>query len=208
MFQIQKDLPYCYRNSLTKRCLDLAICIPALIFFSPIFVLIYLCVRGTSRGPGFFCQQRYGRGLTKFSVIKFRTMYDHKTQSKFAQATKRDPRITFVGKFLRHTSLDELPQLINVLAGDMSIVGPRPHVIEMDDQAASQIPNFFERYHVKPGMTGLAQISGQRGPTPTRKHLCARLSRDLDYTHNASLLLDIKIILQTPTALFVGKNAF
>ena len=208
MLQVQKDLGYCYRNSLTKRCLDLAICIPALIFLLPLFAMIYLGVKVSSRGPGFFCQQRYGRGLTKFSVIKFRTMYHDKAQRKFAQATKRDPRITFVGKFLRHTSLDELPQLINVLAGDMSIVGPRPHVIEMDDKAASQIPNFFARYDVRPGITGLAQISGQRGPTPTRKHLCARLSRDLDYTSNASLLLDIKIILQTPIALFVGKNAF
>ena len=129
------------------------------------------------------------------------------TNAKFSQCVSDDARVTKIGRLLRNTSIDELPQLWNILKGDMSIVGPRPHAVDHDIQFAQVLPRYFERYSVKPGLTGLAQIRGMRGPTPTLKSMSDRLSADIEYAHRKSVLLDLKIILQTVPLVISAHNA-
>jgi polysaccharide biosynthesis protein PslA len=188
-------------RSRVKFAFDVTSAALALILLSPVFAAIAIAIKLTSRGPVFFTQYRYGRGNCRFCIVKFRTMHTHMSdRSGVRQTIANDPRITLVGRFLRRTSLDELPQLINVVKGDMSLVGPRPHVPGM--LAASLcyedvVPYYFQRHSIRPGITGLAQINGCRGSTAAAAAAVSRVNYDLEYIERWSLWLDVKIIWRT-----------
>ena len=176
---------------------------------APLFLLIALAIRLTSRGPVLFRQKRFGFNNEVIEVYKFRTMFtDQCDYGSFRQATRDDPRVTRVGRFLRRTSLDELPQFINVLRGTMSIVGPRPHPISMNEQYSRLIDEYLARHKVKPGITGWAQVNGLRGETETLDKMEARVRYDLYYIENWSLLFDLRIIARTLMVGFNDKNAY
>ena len=184
-----------------KRGLDFTAATLALILLSPLFILIAAIIKMTSPGPVLFYQWRYGYRNRRFRICKFRTMYVHlEDRSGTHQATRNDARITPIGRILRATSLDELPQLINVVKGNMSLVGPRPHVPRMlaaEVLYEDLVPYYFQRHSVRPGITGLAQVSGCRGSTAQAGDAIARIDYDLEYIETWSLWLDIKIILKT-----------
>ena len=190
---------------------DRAAAAAALVFLAPFLSLLALAVRLDSKGPVFYRQQRHGLGGRTIDVLKFRSMYadrcDSGSTSTVQQATRGDPRITRVGKWLRRTSLDELPQLINVLMGDMSLVGPRPHAVAHNRHYAKLIDHYWARHRVKPGITGWAQVSGFRGETDTVDKMARRVEHDLEYIENWSFLLDIKILLRTVLVGFVHPEA-
>jgi putative colanic acid biosynthesis UDP-glucose lipid carrier transferase len=170
--------------------------------------LIALAVKLTSSGPVLFCQKRYGLNGKEFRMYKFRTMYTMDDGDVVRQATRNDPRVTPVGRILRKFSLDELPQFINVLKGDMSIVGPRPHAVAHNEEYRKLVPNYMLRHKVRPGITGLAQINGFRGETDTPEKMAARVHYDLEYIRSWSLLLDLRIILQSVVKGFYSENAY
>ncbi|MBN9050307.1 MAG: exopolysaccharide biosynthesis polyprenyl glycosylphosphotransferase [Rhizobiales bacterium] len=188
-------------RSRTKRLFDVTSATCALIILSPLLAAIGIAIKLTSPGPIFFTQNRYGHLNQRFRIYKFRTMHVHLGDAfGVKQTIANDPRVTSIGRFLRRTSLDELPQLINVVTGDMSLVGPRPHVPGM--QAASTlyenlVPYYFQRHTIKPGITGLAQVSGCRGSTASADQAISRVDYDLDYIERWSLWLDVKIIWWT-----------
>lgn len=197
-------------RSRTKRLFDAVSSILALLFFAPLFIAIALAIKLTSPGPVFFTQHRYGHRNRRFRIYKFRTMHTHLGDVRgVKQTVADDPRVTAVGKLLRKSSLDELPQLINVVRGDMSLVGPRPHVPGM--QAASTlyeslVPYYFQRHTIRPGITGLAQVSGCRGSTANADAAISRVDYDLEYIERWSIWLDIKIIWWTiRRELFSGR---
>ena len=196
--------------SQAKRIFDVIGAGLGILFFAPAFIAIAIAIKLTSPGPVFFSQRRYGYRNRRFRIYKFRTMYTHLADGTGVhQTTRGDPRITAVGRILRHTSLDELPQLINVIKGDMSLVGPRPHVPGMlagDFLYEELVPYYFQRHAVRPGITGLAQVSGCRGSTSDGKIAIARIDYDLDYIATASLWLDAKIILRTVAREFLWGN--
>jgi len=173
-----------------------------------LFPLIAVAIKIDSPGPVFFKQQRVGWKGCKFYCLKFRTM-SHDPGASFVQAQKDDPRVTRVGKFLRKTNLDELPQFINVLKGDMSVVGPRPHVYELDELHCDEVPGYKLRTLVRPGVTGLAQISGCRGETRSVRDMEHRIRFDLFYVRNMNFMLDMKIIILTVVRVLQGdSNAY
>jgi len=162
----------------------------------------------SSPGPVFFRQKRHGVGGELIEILKFRTMKLHNERAgQVTQASEDDERITGVGRFLRKTSLDELPQLLNVLKGEMSLVGPRPHAIEHNELFKSRIPKYMLRHKVKPGITGWAQVNGYRGQTETKEKMALRIEHDLWYIQNWSLWLDLKILLMTPFVM-IHRNAY
>ncbi|MFZ2541937.1 MAG: undecaprenyl-phosphate glucose phosphotransferase [Gallionella sp.] len=171
-------------------------------------VVIGVAIKLTSPGPAIFKQRRYGLNGEVVNIWKFRTMYVCEDCENVPQAKKHDPRVTPLGKFLRRTSLDEFPQLINVLEGRMSLVGPRPHAVAHNEQYRKEIHGYMLRHKVKPGITGLAQIRGWRGETDTLNKMEKRIECDLEYIRNWSLWLDIKIIWLTLLRGFLGKNAY
>ncbi|MBC7101615.1 MAG: undecaprenyl-phosphate glucose phosphotransferase [Parvibaculum sp.] len=179
-----------------------------LIAFAPFFALIALAVKLDSRGPAIFKQRRHGFNHEVFTLYKFRTMHVVEDGTGMAQATRKDPRVTRVGRFLRKTSLDELPQLFNVLRGDMSLVGPRPHALSHNEYYSTVLARYANRHKVKPGMTGWAQVNGYRGETDTPEKMRCRVEHDLWYIENWSVWLDVKILCMTPFYGFVGTNAF
>jgi putative colanic acid biosynthesis UDP-glucose lipid carrier transferase len=185
-------------RSFAKAALDRLGAALGLLMISPLLLMVAALIRLDSPGPILFRQTRYGRGGEPFRIFKFRTMTAAASRAAFRQATDGDARITRVGRILRHSGIDELPQLLNVLIGDMSLVGPRPHPMALDEQYAPLIPHYMDRYAVRPGMTGLAQVRGHRGPTPTVEAMAARVALDLDYIANWSLGLDLVILLRTP----------
>ena len=189
-----------------KRFIDLFFGLIIILIISLPLLFISLIIKLTSRGPIIFKQSRYGLNEKKFIMWKFRSMTFEKN-AKFVQATSNDSRITKVGKFLRKTSLDELPQFFNVILGTMSIVGPRPHPIDLDEQHKDLIDNYMNRYQVKPGITGLAQISGWRGETDTLYKMEKRIECDLKYISKWNVLTDIKIIFQTVFKIIYDRNA-
>lgn len=196
------------KNSKAKRCFDILIAVGALIILSPLYIVTALLVKAESRGPVFFKQERTGLNGKIFLIYKFRSMRLHQNEAEIIkQASKNDARITKVGKFIRRASIDELPQFINVLLGDMSVVGPRPHAVSHDEYYASLIKNYADRQLVKPGITGLAQVNGYRGETDTLEKMKKRVAMDIEYIRGANLILDIKIVLLTPIRLF-SKNAY
>jgi len=168
-------------------------------------VVVALLVKITSKGPVFFRQNRIGFNGREFQVLKFRSM---KIGSDFRQAVKGDDRLTPIGGVLRRTSLDELPQLFNVLTGDMSLVGPRPHATAQDEFYSSQIEGYSLRQNVRPGITGLAQVSGYRGETETLYKMKKRIDYDNQYIQDKSLWLDLKIIVQTFFVVLSMENAY
>jgi len=179
-----------------------------LLLLSPLLLLLGLLIKLTSPGPVLFHQKRHGVGGEAIDILKFRTMKLHsEPEGQVIQASRNDDRITKIGGFLRRSSLDELPQLFNVLRGEMSLVGPRPHAIEHNESFKSRIPKYMLRHKVKPGITGWAQVNGYRGITDTEEKMALRIEHDLWYIQNWSLWLDIKILLQTPLAM-IHRNAF
>jgi lipopolysaccharide/colanic/teichoic acid biosynthesis glycosyltransferase len=184
-----------------KRLFDIMAASAALLFLAPLLVGVAVAIKATSPGPIFFRQRRYGFRSRLFRIYKFRTMtHGRGDVSGVRQTIDRDPRVTSIGHILRKTSLDELPQLINVLRGDMSLVGPRPHVPAMC--AAGKlyedlVPYYFQRHSVRPGITGLAQVSGCRGSTAQANGAMDRIDYDLEYIEKWSLSLDAKIIART-----------
>jgi len=197
---------------LIKTGIDFAAASAALVFLSPLLLLIASIIKFDSDGPIFFRQRRQGLGDRLFDVYKFRTMYCDLSDPKGAHQTKRgDPRVTRIGAFLRKTSLDELPQLMNVIRGEMSLVGPRPHTPHMligDKKHYEIVSEYSFRHRVKPGITGLAQVNGYRGAVDTPDQLKARVDLDLYYIDHWSLWLDIKILWRTAFVCFSGRNAF
>lgn len=193
-------------SSRAKRALDLIGSVGLLLSLFPVLLVLAVAVALESKGPVLFRQDRYGRGKKIFKVYKFRTMRVAECSKPFTQAVAGDNRLTGLGRLLRHTSLDELPQLINVVMGDMSLVGPRPHAVIMDDHFGGMLPGYADRHLVRPGMTGLAQVRGYRGPTQTSAAISQRLRFDRDYIESWSFGLELQIIACTPTAL-IHSNA-
>ena len=181
-----------------------------LVLITPVLVAIAIAVKVTSPGPAIFRQKRHGWNGETINIWKFRSMFVHQEDSELTvtQASKGDPRITPLGRFLRSSSLDELPQFINVLMGTMSIVGPRPHAVAHNLEYREHIPRYMLRHKVKPGITGWAQVNGLRGETDTIDKMEARVQADLYYIENWSLWLDLKIIFMTIFKGFAGKNAY
>ncbi len=193
------------RNQVVKRAFDIVFSSLVIVFFlSWMTPIIALLIKLNSRGPVFFKQKRAGKGNKPFDCFKFRTMIVH--DSEFQQATKEDPRITLIGKFLRKTSLDEFPQFINVLKGDMSIIGPRPHPLKLNEQYYPRIEKFMARQYIKPGITGLAQAKGFRGETKDDLSMKGRVKLDRFYIENWSFILDLKIIVATIISLAKGDQ--
>lgn len=179
-----------------------------LVVGAPLMLLIAIAIKLDSRGPVFFRQRRHGFNHTIIRVMKFRTMHVTEDGPEIRQAVKGDPRVTRVGRFLRRTSLDELPQLFNVLMGEMSLVGPRPHALAHNEYYEVLLDQYANRHRMKPGITGWAQVNGHRGETDTPEKMRKRVEYDLYYIENWSLWLDIKILLMTPFFGFTGRNAY
>ncbi|MGH1440922.1 MAG: undecaprenyl-phosphate glucose phosphotransferase [Cellvibrionaceae bacterium] len=185
-----------------KEVLDRAVALVCIMLLSPLLITIALIVKFTSKGPIIFKQDRHGWDGRIFKVWKFRSMVVHQEDVGVTQAKKKDPRVTAIGAFIRRTSIDELPQLFNVLFGNMSLVGPRPHAVAHNDHYREKIGSYLARHRIKPGITGLAQINGCRGETETDDKMHKRAEYDMEYINNWSLWLDIKILFKTPFTLF------
>jgi lipopolysaccharide/colanic/teichoic acid biosynthesis glycosyltransferase len=195
-------------DGVPKRIFDIVFSATFLFFAWPLLVAIAIGVKLTSRGPILFRQARYGRDGARIQVLKFRTMTVTEDGANIRQATKGDARVTRFGAFLRRTSLDELPQFINVLLGDMSVVGPRPHAVAHNEQYRTRILEYMLRHKVKPGITGYAQVNGWRGETDTLDKMIERVKHDLDYIRRQSLWLDVRIILSTIFGRRSKENAY
>ncbi|SFG92364.1 undecaprenyl-phosphate glucose phosphotransferase [Neptunomonas qingdaonensis] len=190
-----------------KGIMDRVLALAGLLMLSPLFIAIAILVKRSSPGPVFFKQQRHGFDGKLIEIYKFRSMKLHNDAEIVKQATKEDPRVTKIGKFIRKSSIDELPQLFNVLNGTMSLVGPRPHAVSHNDYYSDKINAYLARHRIKPGITGLAQIKGYRGETETLEKMQKRVELDLAYINNWSLSLDIKILIKTPFSL-ISKNIY
>ena len=191
-----------------KRVMDIVIAALALLFFLPIMALTAIAIKLDSPGPVIFRQFRKGFNGKQFMMFKFRTMTVQENGAAVVQATRDDPRVTSIGRLLRSASIDELPQLLNVLKGDMSLIGPRPHALAHDNYFETVLSEYAFRHHVKPGMTGWAQCNGARGGTPTIEHISERVKLDLWYINNWSLWLDIQILIKTFFEVLRKRNAY
>lgn len=195
-------------DRLLKRAFDVTTAALLCVFFSPLLLLAAAAVRSTSAGPALFRQPRIGRDGHVFLIYKFRTMTVQETGTEVVQARRRDPRVTPIGCVLRASSIDELPQLFNVLLGEMSLVGPRPHAVTHDQDFAGRVEDYRFRQLVKPGLTGLAQVSGARGEISDVSALKRRVALDLQYVEQWSMLLDIQILLRTVAVVFDCRKAY
>jgi Undecaprenyl-phosphate glucose phosphotransferase len=191
-----------------KRMVDIVLASAALIFFLPVMLLTALAIKLEGPGPVLFRQFRKGFNGQQFVMLKFRTMRVQENGDTITQATRNDPRVTKIGKPLRASSIDELPQLINVLRGEMSLIGPRPHALAHDSQFEKVLSDYAFRQHVKPGMTGWAQCNGARGGTPKIEQIKERVNLDLWYINNWSLWLDFQILIKTFFEVLRKRNAF
>lgn len=191
----------------SKRAFDFMLAGAAIVALSPALLGIWCLVRIDSPGPGLFRQRRGGFQGRPFYIYKFRTMRTSDDRN-LVQARKEDDRTTKLGRFLRRFSIDELPQLLNVLLGDMSIVGPRPHALAHDKQFVTIDRRYAGRHHARPGITGLAQVSGSRGLTDTREKIIERMNHDLKYVSNWSWMMDIKIVIRTAMVVLSDRSAF
>lgn len=206
------DTPITDWQRVSKSLFDKVIGGLALVFLAPVMAAVAVAIKLDSRGPVFFRQKRYGFNNELIEVYKFRSMHANRCDANASKlVTKDDPRVTSVGRFIRKTSIDELPQLFNVLTGEISLVGPRPHALHA--KAANQlyddvVEGYFARHKVKPGITGWAQINGWRGETDTREKIQKRVEYDLYYIENWSVFLDLYILLKTPFALLKTENAY
>jgi putative colanic acid biosysnthesis UDP-glucose lipid carrier transferase len=185
------------QDELAKRALDVALACAGLVFFAPLLALAGLAIWIETGGPVLFRQQRTGRDGQVFLILKLRTMTAADDGATVQQATRKDARVTRIGAILRKLSIDELPQLWNVLKGDMSLVGPRPHAVAHDLHYGALLPQYAQRFAVRPGITGWAQVNGARGETRTTECMAQRVQLDLEYVEKASLGLDLKILLLT-----------
>ena len=206
------DKPISAWGTIAKDVFDQVVAALALVALAPVMLATAIAIRWDSKGPVIFKQKRYGFNNELIEVYKFRSMYVEKSDASAVKlVTKDDPRVTKVGRFIRKSSLDELPQLFNVLKGNLSLVGPRPHAVsakaagKLYDEA---IDSYFARHKVKPGITGWAQIHGWRGETDTEEKLVKRIEHDLEYIENWSLLLDLYILVKTPLSLLKTDNAY
>ena len=202
------DTPFYGVDGIVKRIFDIVMASIVLLIIAIPMMIVAISIKLTSPGPVLFKQRRYGFKGEEIIVWKFRSMEVCEDGSNISQATKNDPRITPLGRFLRKTSIDELPQFLNVLQGRMSIVGPRPHAVAHNEQYRGQIKGYMLRHKVKPGITGWAQINGFRGETDTLEKMQGRIKYDLEYITQWSLLLDLKIFLLTIIKGFTGENAY
>jgi len=196
----QADSPF-------RRLLDIVGSISLILMAAIPMAVIMVIIKLSSPGPVFFTQRRFGLKGKEFRVIKFRTMVAMGNETSTDQARPGDSRITPVGRLLRRMSLDELPQLFNVLMGHMTFVGPRPHSIALNEKYRNSITGYMRRYDVKPGITGWAQVNGLRGHTPTTSAMAKRVAHDLWYVRNRSFWLDAIIVLKTMLIIFNDKNA-
>jgi putative colanic acid biosynthesis UDP-glucose lipid carrier transferase len=202
------ETPFAGIRGLIKRTTDVVFASLLLAAASPLMLAIWIAIKRTSPGPAIFKQDRYGLDGERIVVYKFRSMNVTENGEKIVQAKRSDPRVTRVGRFLRRTSLDELPQLINVLQGRMSIVGPRPHAVAHNEQYRRLISGYMVRHKVVPGITGLAQVNGCRGETATLEDMKKRIDYDLEYLRHWCWLLDIKIMLKTLSIVIRDKHAY
>lgn len=199
-----------YLYSHKKRAIDIVVAFLILIVIIPLLLQIAFIVKVTSSGPVIFRQKRRGAGLREFDILKFRTMVtaDEVDIGFLRQASRGDPRVTQAGRWLRRLSLDELPQLINVIRGEMSLVGPRPHALSHDLYYSDHIAGYSNRYVCRPGMTGLAQICGARGETSQHSDMQRRIDFDLHYIRHASARYDLAIIWKTVLGMFRPGEAY
>jgi putative colanic acid biosynthesis UDP-glucose lipid carrier transferase len=196
-------------RKVVKAMLDYTVAGVLLVILSPLMLAIAVAVKLTSRGPVFFKQKRLGWNDNEILIYKFRSMAVHgESEDRVTQAQRDDPRVTPLGRFLRKSSLDELPQFINVLQGRMSVVGPRPHALKHNIEYMQLIPRYALRHKVKPGITGWAQICGYRGETDTLEKMEGRIKHDIYYLEHWSLWMDLNIILMTPLATIQNKNVY
>lgn len=202
------ETPFTGIHRVVKRLADVVLAGTFLLLFSPLLGLIALGVKLDAPGPIFFKQRRYGIDGREIVVYKFRTMRVSENGDMVVQARRQDPRVTRFGAFLRRFSLDEFPQFINVLQGNMSVVGPRPHAVAHNEMYRKLIKGYMMRHKVKPGITGWAQVNGLRGATEDLAKMRDRVEHDLDYLRNWSLMLDLKIILKTALQLFRDRHAY
>ena len=191
-------------HSVPKRLFDVSFSLTGLIFLAPLLLTIALVIKATSPGPILFAQRRTGLGGKTFMIYKFRSMTTLENGDRVVQACRHDARITPLGSFLRRSSLDELPQLWNVLIGDMSIVGPRPHAVAHDHYYGALLPDYRDRFRAKPGITGLAQCNGARGPTETLDKMSRRIRLDLAYIERWSLAMEARILVKTAKVILAG----
>lgn len=207
-----QDKPITDWDYILKLIFDKVVASVALVALAPVMLLVGAAVKYDSTGPVFFRQKRHGFNNELIEVFKFRSMYTDQSDSNASKlVTKNDDRVTRVGRFIRKTSLDELPQLFNVLKGELSLVGPRPHALQAkaaESLYSDVVDGYFARHRVKPGITGWAQINGWRGETDTHEKLERRIEHDLYYIENWSVLLDIYILVMTPIALLKAENAY
>ncbi|WP_269714764.1 exopolysaccharide biosynthesis polyprenyl glycosylphosphotransferase [Caulobacter sp. NIBR2454] len=189
-----------------KRAMDVIVALGMLIFTLPVTLPAAAFVALTSEGPIFFSQRRTGLNGQTFMILKFRSMRVRQ-EGGFRQATRDDDRITPIGRFLRRSSMDELPQLLNILKGEMSLVGPRPHAVDHDAQCRAVIADYDARYLVRPGLTGLAQVSGLRGESGD-DHMAERVRLDIAYIERWSIVLDLKILCKTAAVVLFQKQAY
>ncbi len=207
LVQIQRE-PLSSAERAAKRALDIVIACCTILALAPLMALTALAVKLESKGPIVFRQRRNGFNGKEFTIFKFRTMMVLEDGPSIVQASRGDRRVTRLGRLLRQTSIDELPQLFNVIKGNMSIVGPRPHAVAHDDEYGQLIANYAFRHHVKPGITGWAQVHGYRGATPHIENMAKRIELDLWYVNHWSLNLDLEIILRTILELMRRRNAY
>ena len=201
--------PRSFRDRLLKRSMDIVASIALGVLVSPLLAMVAILIKLDSRGPILFRQTRHGFNNEPIQVLKFRTMTTcDGSRHKFRQAVRGDPRITRVGRILRRTNIDELPQLINVLRGEMSMVGPRPHAVAHNEMYENKIRGMWRRHNVKPGITGWAQVNGLRGETDTIEKMRRRIEYDLYYVDNWSLLFDLKIMVMTAVSKRAYANAY
>jgi putative colanic acid biosysnthesis UDP-glucose lipid carrier transferase len=202
------ETPFYGYRGVTKRLTDICLSVLILLLFLPVLLVIAVLVKYSSPGPVIFKQRRYGLDGREIAVYKFRTMSVTEDGDQIRQASKSDSRITRIGAILRRSSLDELPQLINVLQGRMSLVGPRPHAVAHNEEYRKLIKGYMVRHKVLPGITGLAQVNGCRGETSQLEEMEARVNYDLDYLRHWTPMLDIKIILLTAIKVFRDDKAY
>ncbi|WP_395445929.1 sugar transferase [Caulobacter sp. UC70_42] len=191
-----------------KRALDVVASALLLLLFAPLLLLAASLIKLESPGPALFRQTRGGLGGARFQILKLRTMHCREDGPELTQARRGDNRITRIGRLLRASSIDELPQLLNVLRGDMSLVGPRPHAAAHDEYYGARIPDYYARYQARPGLTGWAQVKGLRGGTETVEAMRRRVEADIDYIRTWSILKDAQIVLLTIPSLLIADNAY
>jgi putative colanic acid biosynthesis UDP-glucose lipid carrier transferase len=202
------ETPFQGSRGLVKRIMDILISVTALIALTPLLLVVALLVKLSSPGPAIFRQRRYGLDGQIIDVLKFRTMTVTEDGTDIRQATRDDRRVTAVGRFLRRYSIDELPQLFNVLGGSMSLVGPRPHAVAHNEQYRRLIKGYMVRHKVPPGMTGLAQVNGCRGETSNLEDMRRRIEYDLDYLRHWSPTLDLRILVKTAFLIVSDRKAY